>query len=191
MVKYARILKGGQDMQRQGILRLVISALCLALGYSLPFLTGQIPQIGAMLLPMHIPVLLCGFICGWKWGLGVGVICPILRSLTLGSPIFFPMAVCMALELGAYGAISGICHRLLPKRRFFIYISLLISMLMGRIIWGVSMAVCMGVKGGSFTFGAFIAGAFTNSIIGIIIQIVLIPILVIALEGSRVMKSNE
>jgi thiamine transporter ThiT len=173
------------------ILRLVISALCLALAYVLPFLTGQIPQIGAMILPMHIPVLLCGFICGWKWGLGVGFIAPLLRSITLGAPILFPGAVCMAFELGVYGLVAGLCYMLLPKKKLYIYVSLLISMISGRIIWGIAMAICMGIKGSAFTFGAFIAGAFTNAIIGIIIQIVLIPVLVMAISKSQVLKTNE
>ncbi len=73
--------------------RLVLSALFLALAFVLPFLTGQVQQIGRMLCPMHIPVLLCGFICGWQWGLAVGVAAPLLRSLTLGMPPFFPTAV--------------------------------------------------------------------------------------------------
>ena len=41
---------------------LIYAALCLALCLYLPFLTGQIPQIGKALSPMHIPVLLCGFL---------------------------------------------------------------------------------------------------------------------------------
>ena len=75
---------------RKNILRLTISALCLALSYALPFITLSSPQLGQMLLLMHIPVLLCGFLCGWQWGLGVGFIAPLLRSLTLGAPAFFP-----------------------------------------------------------------------------------------------------
>ena len=86
------------------ILKMVLAALFLALAYVLPFLTGQIPEIGSMLCPMHIPVLLCGFICGWQWGGVVGFVAPLFRSLTLGAPLFFPKAVCMAFELAAYGA---------------------------------------------------------------------------------------
>ena len=54
--------------------KMILSAAFLALAYIMPFLTGQIPEIGAMLCPLHIPVLLCGFICGWPWGLAVGFI---------------------------------------------------------------------------------------------------------------------
>ena len=67
-------------------LKMVTAALCLALAFVLPFLTGQIPEVGSMLCPMHSPVLLCGFVCGWPWGLVVGFTAPLFRSLTLGAP---------------------------------------------------------------------------------------------------------
>ena len=162
-----------------------LAALFLALAYVMPFLTGQIPEIGSMLCPLHIPVLLCGFICGWPWGMAVGFIAPLFRSFTLGAPVIFPKAVCMAFELAAYGAMTGLMHKLLPKKKTYIYCSLLIAMIVGRIIWGMTMFICMGLNGGGFTFSAFIAGAFTNAIPGIIIQIVLIPFLVMILERSN------
>jgi thiamine transporter ThiT len=84
---------------REKILKIVFSAMFLALCYVLPFLTGQIPEIGSMLCPMHIPVLLCGFVCGWPWGLVVGITAPLLRSFTLSMPPLFPTAICMAFEL--------------------------------------------------------------------------------------------
>ncbi|MBQ9745173.1 MAG: ECF transporter S component [Clostridia bacterium] len=172
-------------------LRMILSGLFLAVAYSLPFLTGQIPEIGSMLCPMHIPVLICGFVCGWHWGLGVGIAAPLLRSLTLGVPVLFPMAVCMAFELGAYGAISGVMRRLLPKGLPYIYCSLLIAMTVGRAVWGIAMVICMGIKGGAFTFAAFITGAITNAIPGIIIQIAIIPPIVMAIERWGIFKSRK
>ena len=176
---------------RNPILKLVFAAMFLALSYVLPFLTGQIPEIGSMLCPMHIPVLLCGFICGWPWGLVVGLVAPLLRSLTLGMPPLFPTAVCMAFELAAYGAAAGIMHKILPKKKVSIYGSLLIAMIIGRIVWGCAMYIFMGINGGAFTFSAFIAGAFTNAIPGIIVQIVLIPVLVMLLENPKIIKPTE
>ena len=164
---------------------MVLAAMFLALAYVLPFLTGQIPEIGSMLCPMHIPVLLCGFICGGPWGLLVGFIAPLLRSVTLGMPPLFPTAVCMAFELAAYGAVAGFMHRALPKKRGFIYCSLLTAMMIGRIVWGIVMFICMGLQGGSFGFSAFLAGAVTNAIPGIIVQIVLISVLVMALDKAK------
>ncbi|MBE6896124.1 MAG: ECF transporter S component [Ruminococcaceae bacterium] len=174
------------------LLKMILAALFLALAYIMPFLTGQIPEIGSMLCPMHFPVLLCGFICGPVWGLVVGAVSPLLRSvLTGGFPPMFPTAVCMAFELAAYGFVSGLMHRLLPRKKPFIYCSLLIAMTVGRLIWGVAMFVCVGTGGESFTFAAFLAGAVTNAVPGIIAQVVLIPILVMALDDSKILKIND
>ena len=141
-----------------------------------------------MLCPMHIPVRLCGFICGWGWGLSVGFIAPLFRSLTLTMPILFPAAICMAFELAAYGAFSGLFRKLLPRKKPYIYVSLLSSMVIGRIVWGISMLICTGIKQSPFTFKMFITSAIVNAIPGIIIQIVLIPILVMILENPKVLK---
>ena len=170
------------NVKENNVKKLVLSAMFLAIAYVLPFFTGQIKEIGSMLCPMHIPVLLCGFICGWQYGLACGFIAPLFRSLTLGMPMLFPSAVCMALELAVYGAASGIFYKLLPHKRIYTYVSLLISMIAGRVVWGLAMFTCMGLSGGSFTFSAFLAGAITNAIPGIIIQLVLVPVLVIVVD---------
>lgn len=176
---------------RNPVQKLAFAAMFLALSFVMPFLTGQIPEIGSMLCPMHIPVLLCGFICGWPWGLVVGLIAPLLRSLTLGMPPLFPTAVCMAFELAAYGAAAGIMHRILPKKKASIYGSLLIAMIAGRIVWGCAMYIFMGIDGSAFTFSAFVTGAFANAIPGIIVQIVLIPVLVMLLENPKFSKTEN
>ena len=173
------------------IVKLVLSGLFLALAYILPFLTGQIQEIGNMFCPMHIPVILCGFICGWKYGMAVGFTAPLFRSLTLGMPIFFPGAVCMAFELGAYGCMAGLLYRILPKRKIYIYLSLIISMIAGRAVWGLAMMTALGLSGGKFSAAAFIAGAVTNAIPGIILQIILIPILVMVLDNPKILDLRE
>ena len=172
-------------MKNNSLIKMIYAAMFLAMSYVMPFLTGQIPEVGSMLCPMHIPVLLCGFICGWPWGLAVGFIAPLLRSLTLGMPPLFPTAVCMAFELAAYGAASGLMHKILPKKKISIYGSLFIAMLIGRIVWGCAMLICTGINGGAFTLAAFFAGAVTNAIPGIIAQIVLVPVIVMAIEDPK------
>lgn len=173
------------------ILKIIFAGLFLALAYVLPFLTGQIPEIGSRLCPMHIPVLLCGFICGWHWGLAVGFVAPLFRSLILGMPLLFPSAVCMAFELAAYGAVSGLMHKLLPRKKPYIYCSLIVAMLAGRLVWGLAMFLCMGFDSGSFGVAAFFAGAFTDAIPGIILQLVLIPLIVMLIENSKKLKLNN
>lgn len=176
---------------RNSIIKMILAALFLALAYVMPFLTGQIPEIGAKLCPLHIPVLLCGFICGPYWGLAVGFIAPLLRSFILTMPPLFPTAVCMAFELASYGTVAGFMHRLLPKNKPYIYCSLLISMLIGRIVWGTAMALCTGISGAEFGFTAFIAGAFVNALPGIIVQIIFVPILVMVLDNPKILKSDR
>lgn len=170
--------------------KIVYSAICLALALVLPFLTGQIPQIGSMLSPMHIPVLLCGFLCGWPWGLAVGVLAPLLRSLIFSAPPLFPTATAMAFELAAYGALSGLLYAKLPKKALYVYVTLILSMLGGRIVWGLVMFALMGFSTTAFPFSAFIAGAFTKSIPGLILHIVLIPVIVLALRKAK-LSLNE
>lgn len=181
--KYTFFIVGrNYEMRRNEIKKLVLSAMFLALAFVMPFLTGQIPQVGSMLCPMHIPVLLCGFFCGAPWGLAVGFIAPILRSFTLGMPPMFPTAFCMAFELAAYGFIAGWLHNKLPKKKLNVYVSLLSAMVIGRLVWGIVMFCCMGLNVSRFGFSAFLAGAVLNAVPGIVVQIILIPILVITLE---------
>lgn len=177
-------------MKKNNTLKLTYSAVCLALGLVLPFLTGQIPQIGQALSPMHIPVLLCGFLCGWPWGLAVGFILPLLRSALFGMPALYPMALSMAFELAAYGALSGLLYKLLPKKIGYIYISLVAAMIGGRLIWGAARYILAGVKGDSFTFAAFLAGAVTNAVPGILLHIALIPLIVLALKKANLVPND-
>lgn len=175
--------------KRNDIKKLTLSAMFLALAFVMPFLTGQIPQIGSMLCPMHIPVLLCGFFCGAPLGLVVGFVAPILRSFTLGMPPMFPTAFCMAFELATYGFIAGWLHNKLSNKKVNVYVSLLGAMVIGRLVWGIIMFCCMGFDASKFGLNAFLAGAVLNAVPGIIVQIVLIPVLVITL-GKIVNKSE-
>ena len=166
------------------IRRLTYAALYLAIAMVLPFVTGQIPEIGSALCPMHIPALLCGFMCGWPWGMAVGFIAPLLRSVVFGMPALFPGAVAMAFELAVYGGLAGFLRRRLPRKKGVAYAVLLISMIAGRVMWGAVRVVLAGLSGSSFTWALFLAGAITNAIPGIILQLVLIPLLVVAMERA-------
>lgn len=168
--------------------KLILSAMFLALGLVLPFFTGQIREIGNKLLPMHIPVLLCGFVCGPQYGLLVGFITPLLRSLLFSMPPL-PRAIGMAFELATYGAVTGLLYRKLPKSKARIYISLLIAMVAGRLVWGIVSILIYGIEGSAFTWQMFAGGAFLNAIPGIVVQIILIPVLMLALEKARYQES--
>lgn len=172
-------------MNQKQTRNMVIAALCVALALLLPFLTGQIPQIGSMLSPMHIPVLLCGLICGWPWGLLVGLVSPILRSFLFGMPPLMPMALAMALEMAAYGAAAGLIYKALGKKPLNIYIALIAAMLIGRAVFGLAMLALLGLSGGSYTLQAFLAGAFIKAWPGIILHILIIPPIVMAVEKIK------
>ena len=173
-------------MKNNNIFNIVLSALFLSLCLVLPFLTGQIPEIGNMLLPMHIPVLLCGLICGPQYGLIIGAIAPIMRSLIFSMPPMYPTAIGMAFELATYGLLIGLLFR---KSKWHciksLYISLIISMIGGRVVWGVVQSILLGLGDSGFTLSMFISGAFLKAIPGIVLQLVLIPAVMLLLKKTH------
>ena len=137
-------------MKNQNTKKLAYAALFLALCLVLPMLTGQIPQIGSMLLPMHIPVLLCGLVCGWQYGAAVGFVAPLLRSVLFGMPPMYPVAIAMAFELLTYGLVIGLVYRrMAQKGAAGVYAALLTAMAAGRLVWGGAEVVYRpGILGG-------------------------------------------
>ena len=169
--------------------RLTLSAMFLAIGLILPFFTGQIQQIGQMLSPMHLPVLLCGLVCGWQYGALVGFVLPPLRSILFGMPVLFPNAAAMAIELAVYGASIGIIYALFKKQGILaVYLSLIPAMLLGRAAWGGVQVLILGLQGTTFTWQAFMAGAFINALPGIILQLVLIPAIMTLLHATGALR---
>lgn len=168
---------------------LTLSAMFTALGLVLPMLTGNIPQIGSMLLPMHIPVFLCSLICGWQYGLAVGAILPLMRSLLFGMPPLHPVAIAMTFEMAAYGFVAGFLYN---RSRWqcivALYRAMIAAMLAGRAVWGAAEVVLLGLAGNAFTWQAFMAGAFLNAIPGILVQLTLIPALMLALHKTGLVK---
>lgn len=180
-----------QTTTKQRIQNLVIAAMLMAVGIVLPFFTGQIPQIGSMLLPMHLPVLVCGLICGWQYGAIVGFILPLLRYMLFTTPPM-PNGIAMAFELAAYGAIVGFLYNHSKwKCIVSLYRSLLIAMIGGRIIWGIVRVVMLGVMGNAFSWQMFMAGAFLNAIPGIIFQLAFIPALMVALNKTGLVPFHQ
>ena len=166
----------------------VLAAMFLALGIVLPFLTGQIPQIGKMLLPMHIPAILCGLICGPVYGCAVGIIMPLLRSVIFSAPPIYPMAVAMAFELGTYGLVSGLLYKKTAKTNALsVYPALIGAMLAGRAVWGIVMCVLLGIGKSGFTFKMFFASAFVTALPGIVLQLLVIPFIIFIINKSNLM----
>lgn len=177
------------SLQRTGLMKMLYSALFLALALVLPFLTGQIQTVGNMLCPMHIPVLLCAFMCGPQWAAAVGFTAPLLRFALFTMPPM-PNGIAMAFELMTYGLVCGLMYKLLPKKIGYTYLSLIIAMIAGRLIWGAGMLTIAGITSGAFSLSAFWAGAVTGAVPGIILQIVLIPPLVLLFERYASQKKQ-
>ena len=170
----------------RGLKNLVFAAVCLALCMLLPLVTGQIPQVGKALSPMHIPVFLCGFICGPWWALAVGAAAPLLRFAVFGMPQLYPMGAGMCFELAAYGLAAGLLYRALPKKPAYVYITLMCAMLIGRAVWGAVSLPIYSLGGMHFTWEMFAAGAFIKAVPGIILHILIVPPIVLALKKAGV-----
>lgn len=164
--------------------RIVLTGLCIALGVVLPLAFHAVPNAGSVLLPMHLPVLLCGLACGWVYGLGCGVIVPLLSSLLTGMPpaAYLPSMVC---ELAAYGLASGIMSSAvnIKRRTLGLYIQLIAAMLAGRVVYGIMNALIFAA--GQYSFSIWLTGVFVTSLPGIAIQLVLIPLIIIALRRAK------
>lgn len=169
-------------MKMQEIQKMILSGLFLALALVLPFFTGSIQALGASFLPMHLPVILCGFICGPKYGGLIGFISPLLRSLLFAMPPLYPVAIAMSFELATYGFITGLLYQYSKKNVLNIYFSLIIAMIVGRIVLGVANVILLGLDGVSYSFPVFISAAFIVALPGIIFQLVVVPIVVFALQ---------
>ena len=140
--------------------------------------------VGNMLLPMHLPVLICGLICGWQYGGIIGFLLPLLRYMLFSAPPM-PNGIAMAFELAAYGAIAGFLYNRSKWQCIVsLYRSLLIAMIGGRVVWGAVRVLMLGMGGSSFSWQMFMAGAFLNAIPGIILQLVFIPALMVALNRT-------
>ncbi len=167
----------------------VLAAIFLCIGFVLPIFTNQIKEIGDTLLPMHIPVMLCGLICGWRYGFFVGLILPFFRSVVFSMPPIYPNAVWMAIELSVYGFVVGFLYfRFNFKKIKGVYISLVTAMIAGRIAWGISKAILLGFNQKAFTVSMFITGGFIDAIPGIVLQLVLIPSIMALLIKRRICK---
>ncbi len=174
------------SMNKEKIKKLVLSAMFLSIGFVLPMLTSQVKEIGDTFLPMHIPVMLCGLVCGAKYGFCTGLILPILRGAVFSMPPLYPNALWMAAELATYGLVIGFIYSRIGKKDLkSIYISLLSAMILGRIVWGITKWALLGLYGKPFLFSMFLTGGFIDALPGIILQLILIPLIMSILNKEK------
>ena len=177
--------------KNKSLLKLVYSAVCLALAMVLPLFLGQVQIFMQGISPMHIPALLCGLICGPAYGAAVGFIAPLLRSLIFSMP---PMAVAipMAFELAVYGLVAGLLYKALKKMNFWprTYIAMIAAMLLGRIVGGAAKAVVMGIGGEGYSFSAFVSAYFVGTSVGMVLHLIIVPLILFALYRAKLLPDD-
>lgn len=167
----------------------IITAVCIALCYVIPLMFHGIQNAGNIFCPMHIPVFICGLICGWQYGLLCGIAGPALSSALSGMP---PVAVLpsMMVELAAYGTAAGLMMKLVRTKSTYadLYISLIVAIVCGRVLAGLAKALIFAR--GSYSMSAWIAGSVVTSWPGTVIQLVFIPTIVFALMKSHLIPER-
>ena len=168
--------------------KLTLAAVCIALCVVLPIAFHSIPDGGSVFLPMHIPVLLCGLVCGWPNGLVCGLMGPLLSSILTGMP---PAAIlpAMMVECGTYGLVSGLMLKWVRTGKLYadLYIALVAAMLAGRVLSGIAKVLIFmpGMK-----LAAWVTASFVTAIPGIAIQLVLLPAIILALERAKLIPKR-
>ncbi len=172
-----------------GVKRLTVTAMLLTMGIVLPFFFGQIPQIGSMLLPMHIPVFLCAFICGVRYAVPMAAILPLLRSLMFMRPNFYPEAISIAAEMAIYALVAGAVYSSSKRKSTStVYISLIAAMICGRIIRAAVQLSLLGLRDMPISFGSFFSAVIVSGIPGILLQLVLIPAIMLVLRRASLIS---
>ncbi|NLC04373.1 MAG: ECF transporter S component [Tissierellia bacterium] len=158
--------------------KLVTASMLLAIGVIIPSIFHLTGLPGQMLLPMHIPVLIGGFLLPPSLAILLGMLTPLLNSVITGMPVLFPIAIIMIFELGAYALVASLLYRVLKVPSL---LAIIISMVVGRIIAGVTIFVLSAFFTLPLDPVLFVRGAVIAGFPGIIIQIILVPSLVYAI----------
>jgi len=171
------------------IKKTTLTAICVSLCVVLPMAFHVIPDAGSIFCPMHIPVLICGLVCGWEYGILCGTLGPVLSCILTGMP---PMAYLppMMIELAAYGMITGVLFRVIKSGRIYVdlYVSLAIAMVVGRVIAGIAKALIFAP--GEITVAVWATTHFVIAFPGIIIQLMFVPNIIFGLMRAHVIPAR-
>lgn len=168
--------------------KVIYAAMCLALAFLLPYLTGQLRELGKALCPMHLPVFICSYACGPVYAGIVGFIAPLIRSLITGMPVFPTKAIPMMFELMTYGAVAGVCYKLFPKKIPYVYISLVVGIISGRLVLSAVNLVMNAMNGVEFSFFTYFVKNILEAVPGLILQIVIVPLVAITLRKTKLIE---
>jgi thiamine transporter ThiT len=171
-------------MRNTKLRNILFTALCIAIGLILSQVVKMIPipYPGAVLLPMHIPVLICGFLCGWAYGAISGLMLPLIAFVLTGMPPIFPTGLSMTLELATYGAFTALLYRFTKGK---VVISLIGAMICGRAVMAAANTILFSFTDNVYGWSLFISSAFLTALPGIIIQFILIPLIVLSLKRAK------
>ena len=178
-------------MEKMSVVKkMVLCAVCIALCCVLPVALHPL-GLGSVLSPLHLPVLLCGLVCGWGYGAVCGVLGPVLSHLTSGMPPVTGL-VSRVPELMVYGLVTGLCMRYIRTGRLLpdLYIALPVAMVLGRIVGGIAKALFLFGSGKGYGIALWFSGYFVETLPGIAVQLLLIPVLVMALTRARVIAAR-
>ena len=167
-----------------------ITAACMALCCVLPMAFHSL-SLGSAFSPMHIPVLLCGLICGGWYGCFCGIAGPVLSSVLTGMPGATGL-IFMVPELAVYGLVSGLVMRLVRTRSLCadLYIALITAMLLGRVAGGIASAIFYMGNGETFSIALWAASNCAGTVPGIIAHLILLPVMVIMLMKARLIPNR-
>lgn len=170
--------------------KLVSAAVMIAAGVLLPqifhFLGGA--QAGMVFLPMHIPVLICGLMLGSLYGSAAGLLIPVLSFLITGGSMpsaeRLPFVI---IELVLYGIASGFFAAIFKN----IYPALILSMVSGRLVYAGLLSIAFYVFHMKNAAPASVWDSLVKGIVGVIIQLIIIPPVVYALKRYFNDRTNK
>lgn len=170
--------------------KMILSGLFIAMGLILPMIFHTVNLSGSIFSPMHLPVMLGGFLLGPVYGAAIGFITPILSSVLTGMPPLMPIMPMMALELLGYGFMTGLLFTKTKK----IYISLILSIVFGRLCSMVGAFILSLTLAPQISPIPYVVSGVVNGLPGIAIQLIVIPALVKFIttnkETSKVLGIN-
>lgn len=174
-------------MNKSNLYKIIFTGLCIAIGFLFVQFCKVIPiaNAGSILLPMHISVLICGLVCGVRYGMIAGISLPLVTFLLTGKPIIYPIGLSMMFELATYAIVISLVYQATKGK---IFISLLVSLIAGRIVYGIVATVLFSFTNIPFGFSIFITSTVITAFPGILIQLILIPILWTALKNAQINK---
>ncbi len=155
---------------------LVRTALFLALAVLFPMIFHQFGMAGRIFLPMHIPVLLAGCICGPLSGMIIGLLAPALSFALTAMPPSYAVPL-MTIELSLYGLAAGLFYY---RLRLNVYIALIISLILGRIGFAIGLLILGLFIELPYGVRTYFSISVITGLPGIIIQLVVIPPIVAA-----------